>query len=190
VNRDIHEVMHQNDAISRSLNKSYYDQRHGAKASPLKVGDQVLVKQKRHNKLSTPYDPKPLVITGRKGSMVTAARGNYAITRNTSHFKQLARRPGQTDMPVVMPNVPGVLFDDPIVQNPPAPAPAPPAPPNVPNVQTGQMPATPTAPIVNPQITPLRSCLRNPPIRQSQRAVKPPVRFKDYVTVHKLPNSQ
>ncbi|KAK2549466.1 hypothetical protein P5673_029999 [Acropora cervicornis] len=40
------------------------------------LGDAVLVKQPRLNKLSTPFNPTPLVVTERKGTMVTGLRGD------------------------------------------------------------------------------------------------------------------
>lgn len=46
----------------------------------LKVGDQVPVKsEKRKNKLTTPYDPNPLVVKEKKGSMVTATSSKRNI---------------------------------------------------------------------------------------------------------------
>ena len=51
------------------------------------IGDCVLVKQKRKNKLSTSFDPRPLRVTKIKGTMVTAKRENFTTTRNQSFFK-------------------------------------------------------------------------------------------------------
>ena len=47
----------------------------------------LLVRQRPSNKLATPFDPRPLVITKRNGSMVTACHGKYSVTRNILHFK-------------------------------------------------------------------------------------------------------
>ncbi|CAB4002967.1 Hypothetical predicted protein [Paramuricea clavata] len=64
-----------------------------AKAKPhiFCVGNTVLVRQKRQNKLFSPYNKHPYTITQIKGSMITArnAAGNHVITRNCSQFEQV-----------------------------------------------------------------------------------------------------
>ena len=45
-------------------------------SKPYYVGDIVLVRQPKLNKLSTPYDPTPLIVKERKGTMITAERGD------------------------------------------------------------------------------------------------------------------
>ena len=69
--------------------KVYADERNNARKSNLTVGDNVLVKQPKENKLSTPFDPKPYQITNRKGTMVTASREDKSITRNSTFFKPI-----------------------------------------------------------------------------------------------------
>ena len=49
--------------------------------------DTVLVRQPKKNKLSTPFNPEPLVVEEKKGSMVTAGDGFKTITRNSSILK-------------------------------------------------------------------------------------------------------
>ena len=83
----VHEKVKVTDRLYKDKAKSYSDARRNAKSSSLKRGDTVLVRQRPSNKLATPFDPRPLVITKRNGSMVTASRGNYSVTRNISHFK-------------------------------------------------------------------------------------------------------
>ena len=65
---------------------------HASRAVPhtFRVGDSVLVKQPKQNKLTPAYEPKPLTITAVKGSMITASRpGRNPITRNRSFFKKI-----------------------------------------------------------------------------------------------------
>ena len=69
--------------------KVYADKRSNAQSFKLKIGDNVLVEQAKQNKLYTPFDPKLLQITDKKGSMVTARREDKAITRNSSFFKPI-----------------------------------------------------------------------------------------------------
>ena len=51
------------DAEAKGIKKSYADKRLHAEANPFDVGDTLLVKQPRLNKLSTPFNPTPLVVT-------------------------------------------------------------------------------------------------------------------------------
>ena len=60
-----------------------------AKPSQIGVNDLVLVKQRKQNKLSTPFDPSPFRVVRKKGTMITACRNGKYITRNTSHFKAI-----------------------------------------------------------------------------------------------------
>ena len=65
------------------------DRSRRASQSELKNGDTVLARQKKVNKLSTNFCPKPYRVTGRQGPRVTVSRNGHFITRNVSHFKVL-----------------------------------------------------------------------------------------------------
>ena len=70
--------------------KHHFDQRTHAQTSSLQVGDIVLVRQRKANKISTPFDPHPLVVADKKGSMITTKRdGEATITWNVSMFHRL-----------------------------------------------------------------------------------------------------
>ena len=86
-NPDLHSQILRRDNLSKEKMRTYADARRHTKPSTLQNGDMVLVKQKRQNKLTPPFCPAPYEITSRKGSMVTARRGQHEITRNSSHFK-------------------------------------------------------------------------------------------------------
>ena len=78
------------DAEAKGIMKCYADKRLHAEANPITVGDTVLVTQPRLNKLSTPFNPAPLVVTERKGTMVTSQRGDGSkVTRNVSMFRSI-----------------------------------------------------------------------------------------------------
>ncbi|XP_022803357.1 uncharacterized protein K02A2.6-like [Stylophora pistillata] len=79
----------QTDANKTEKMKAYADKHNHAKHSDFEVGDRVLIKQPKHNKLSTPFCPEPLEITQKKGSMVTAQNADHSVTRNSSFFKKL-----------------------------------------------------------------------------------------------------
>lgn len=89
-----------NDQKGKQQMKQYADKRRKAKHSNLQVGDKVLVKQDKQNKLTPPYDPKPFEIVKKKGTMITAKREDKHITRNSSKFKPVQNAPampGNTD---------------------------------------------------------------------------------------------
>ena len=82
------EIVCARDMKAKATTKEHADRR--ARASELHVGDVVLVKQPKLNKISSRYNPKPMVITDRKGSMVTACHPQgSSITRNSSHFQHI-----------------------------------------------------------------------------------------------------
>ncbi|KAK3752456.1 hypothetical protein QZH41_007498 [Actinostola sp. cb2023] len=89
----------QNDAKRKEQMKEYADRHNHARASDLKVGDKVLVKQPKKNKMSTPFKPEPLEVKEKKGSMITAHNAEYTVTRNTSFFKKI---PSSTQVPLTL----------------------------------------------------------------------------------------
>ena len=83
------EAVTQRDYITKQRNKERYDAHRHTKPANLQPGDLVLHRQARPRKKIPPYNPQPALITARKGTMVTAQRGNKTITRNSSFFKKL-----------------------------------------------------------------------------------------------------
>ena len=70
--------------------KKYADKRNHAKNINLQIGDYVLVRQQKKNKLSTPFGKTPYRVTEIKGTMITATSEDSGnITRNVSMFKQI-----------------------------------------------------------------------------------------------------
>ena len=67
--------------------KENADIKRRASPSNLKIGDIVLVRQRKDNKFSTRFDPRPFEVVRKKGTMVTAYRDGKYITRNISQFK-------------------------------------------------------------------------------------------------------
>jgi hypothetical protein len=93
--------MVQNDQCSKSKMKIYADTKRRTVESDLAPGDTVLVKQPKTNKLTPPFDPKPFTVEKKKGSMITARRGQQRIVRNSSHFRRLS--PQQLPVPQAAP---------------------------------------------------------------------------------------
>ena len=81
----------QKDRASKENMIEYANNKRKVKPHNLSIGDQVLVKQKKINKFSTPFNPKPFSIIKIKGSTITAksVQQNNTITRNSSHFKKI-----------------------------------------------------------------------------------------------------
>ena len=80
-----------------------------------KIGNSnvVLVRQRKSGKLSTPFDPRLVVVTNRKGSMITARRHDVStVTRNVSMFHTLSYESAE-DHPVVVSE-----YDDPEMASP------------------------------------------------------------------------
>lgn len=87
----------QKDQDAKSRMKAFADTKRSTKPHDLHIGDSALVKQKRSNKASPPFESVPYTIRGIKGSMNTASRSTdlREVTRNSSHFKKLGNPPGK-----------------------------------------------------------------------------------------------
>ena len=81
----------QRDAVHKQKMKIYADLKAHAREREIKPGEVVLMRQRKKNKLSTPYHPKPFVVEEKKGSMVTASNGSQTVTRNSSQFKVIPK---------------------------------------------------------------------------------------------------
>jgi hypothetical protein len=77
--------LYNDNAMNRA--KQYADNKRHTKEASIRINDTVLVRQRKTNKLSSFYNPQPLIVTAVKGSMVTAQRRGKSITRNSSFFK-------------------------------------------------------------------------------------------------------
>ena len=86
----------QRDAMQKQKMKIYADLKAHAQEREIKPGEVVLMRQPKHNKLSTPYNPKPFVVEEKKGTMVTASNGSQTVTRNSSHFKVIPKHFAQS----------------------------------------------------------------------------------------------
>ena len=85
-NRDVRKT----DKENKQQMKQQFEQRHTVKPAKIDIGDSVLVKQEKKDKLTTPFNPTPLKVKDRKGTMITASDGQRNVTRNSSHFKKIA----------------------------------------------------------------------------------------------------
>ena len=83
-----HKLAQENDRILKDRMKQEYDHRMRVKECGLEVGCKVLLKLKPHRKSTSKWDRIPYEVKEVKGRMVTAARHDHTITRNSSFFKR------------------------------------------------------------------------------------------------------
>lgn len=72
------------DNTAKAKMKAYADSRRHASSHMLQIGDQVLHRQPKLHKLTSPYNAVPHTVTITKVSMV------HSITRNSSFFKRFS----------------------------------------------------------------------------------------------------
>ena len=76
------------DAEVKAKTKAYADKSMNARPSDAQVGDQVLVRQEKKDKFSTPFAPTPFQVVSKTGnSVVVESQGGTQFSRNTSHVK-------------------------------------------------------------------------------------------------------
>ena len=70
--------------------KLYADERRGAKESSVEVGDKVLIRQDKRDKLTTTFGESPHTVVSRAGnSLVVQSDSGAEYSRNTTHVKKL-----------------------------------------------------------------------------------------------------
>ena len=157
------------DAKRKEKMKEYADKCNHAKNTDLNVGDKVLIKQPKQNKMSTPFKPEPFEITDKKGSMITAQNAEHIITRNASFFKKLPSNIPVHPVPSDEEEQSTPFIDATEAVDP---------------VETVEPPAViPIAPPGNASVeTPTPTSVELPALRRSARERRVPDHFKDYVT--------
>ena len=85
-----HQEAVENERLRTEYNKVYADKKRHAKHCNIKVGDYVLIKQDKQNKLIPRFNEKPLIVVHRNKSRITVEDNDKRkITRNVSHFKRI-----------------------------------------------------------------------------------------------------
>ena len=84
-----HELAKANIEKQKLANKKYYDKRHSVRESEIKVGDTVMCRQRKNNKLTPKFDPELLTVIERKYNTVIAEGNGQRRIRNASHFKKV-----------------------------------------------------------------------------------------------------
>ena len=79
----------QQNTQNKIKSKCYYNKSRCVRAPELKVGDYVLIKQKKDNKLSTPYNKEPCKVIQIHGTAITVSKDDQILTRNISAVKKI-----------------------------------------------------------------------------------------------------
>ena len=69
----------------------------GKKPHQLQVGDRVLARQKRENKMTTRFSPNQMIVTDVKGSSITASNEKKTMFRDGSLFRKLQENEDSED---------------------------------------------------------------------------------------------
>ena len=86
----VSEIIRERASSQKSKIKLYADNKAYVKPCTISPGQNVLVKRPFSvSKGGTVYDPIPLTVVNKKGSMITAKNENTTVTRNSSFFKSL-----------------------------------------------------------------------------------------------------
>ena len=98
--RQIHQEARHNDITAKLKRNAYMDNRNHATDRTVDLGDKVIVKQDKFNKLTPRFQVHPYTVTQTKGTMVTARSdiNGSTKTRNVSHFKPV---PQETHFPFI-----------------------------------------------------------------------------------------
>jgi len=148
------------DAETKAKSKYYADNRRNAAYSEIGLGDKVLMKQDKVDKLTPTFNPVPYQVVKKMGnSTVVESPDGQRYSRNTQHLKKFVTPSGGADSPQDSQPVPQVP-----VEHPGA------GPPATPERPTVTVPMTPKAPAVPTTYTPARP----------RRETKAPSRFKDF----------
>ena len=93
-----HKQARENDQQKQCYNKQYADNRRNAKTREIKIGDSVLVRQQRKNKLTPNFNTTPYMVIAIHKTQITAQSSHgHKITRNISHFKHIAKQQQDSD---------------------------------------------------------------------------------------------
>ena len=77
------------DAEQKGKAKVYADARRGARHSAVSVGDKVLVRQDKVNKLTTTFGATPFTVVNKNGNSLTVESPDGAqYSRNTTHVRR------------------------------------------------------------------------------------------------------
>ena len=89
--RLLDEATHEKDWANKLKGKAYADSKCHVQESSIKVGNQVLVRAPKLNKLSCNFYPVPRTVIAKHGGELTIERDSASLRRHTSHCKPYQR---------------------------------------------------------------------------------------------------
>ena len=94
------ESVRDRDSERKMIGKEYADERRNAKESSVKVGDEVLVKDKKTNKLSLEFEKEPYKVLDKRGSQLTVqSPSGKTMKRNVTFTKPvISKQPVRNDI--------------------------------------------------------------------------------------------
>ena len=96
------------DAEFKAKTEAYADERRNARPSYIQVGDQVLARQEKTDKLSLTCNPTPYQVVSMTGNrVVVESQGGALYSRNSSHVKKFV-----SEAPPFTPMIPPVASGD------------------------------------------------------------------------------
>ena len=90
---NINNELEKNICASKPHAKEYHDKWHHAKNICLQIGDRILVKQRKLNKLTSIFKATPYIVIETEGTLIKAKEenSNRVVTRNISHFRRIPK---------------------------------------------------------------------------------------------------
>ena len=152
---EVNESIPDRDQIRKEAGKQYGDEKRHAKETEVAVGDEVLLQQKKHDKLKTAFEPEPCKVFEKLGSQVLIqSPAGVRYKRNVAHTKKYIRE--QTDQHIAEPTAPSAE--------------------TLPGQTAKNSDTEHTDKLGNPT--------QSPAVRKSDRLRKPAEKFKDYIVWH------
>ena len=114
------EQVRDRDQISKEKGKEYADKKRQAKYTDIHVGDEVLLKQKKHDKLTTTFEPEPYKVLHKNGSEVLIqSPAGVKYKRNVAHTKKYiqANKPENSEISTNTQSPSKTLFSDTILSD-------------------------------------------------------------------------
>lgn len=91
------------DWSRKLLQKDYVDAKRRVVEIQVEIGDRVLMKNTKTNKLSPNYNPSPCEVVDRKGEVTVRSKAGVDVKRNVSFVKKYQERPSEEEKTNVEP---------------------------------------------------------------------------------------
>ena len=79
----------QQDKAYKAKMKAYHDKKRHSRPRTVVAGDYVIITQRKRDKFSSPFDPKPWIVLSQKRGSVKLRRGNETTMRYMSQIRRI-----------------------------------------------------------------------------------------------------